>query len=56
MPEFEAVRRRPSLAKVRRAEMAKPGCRSPLNSLGIWIFGPAQLKFGIEEQQRHDLP
>ena len=43
-------------AKVLRAEMAKLKCRSPLNSLGIWMLGPALLKFGNDAQKRHYLP
>jgi acyl-CoA dehydrogenase len=46
----------PAEAKVLRAEMAKLGCRSPLNSFGIWMLGPALLKFGTEEQKKHYLP
>ncbi len=46
----------PAEAKVLRAEMAKLRCRSPLNSFGIWMLGPALLKFGTEEQKRHYLP
>jgi acyl-CoA dehydrogenase len=30
--------------------------RSPLNSFGIWMLGPALLKFGTEEQKVHYLP
>jgi acyl-CoA dehydrogenase len=41
--------------KILRAEMAKLGCRSPLNSFGIWMLGPALLKFGTEEQKVHYL-
>ena len=41
--------------KVLRQEMAKLGCRSPLNSFGIWMLGPALLKFGNEEQKVHYL-
>ncbi len=41
--------------KVLRQEMAKLGCRSPLNSFGIWMLGPALLKFGTEEQKVHYL-
>ncbi len=41
--------------KILRAEMAKLGCRSPLNSFGIWMLGPALLKFGSEEQKVHYL-
>ncbi len=43
-------------AKVLRSEMAKLKCRSPLNSFGIWMLGPALLQFGTEEQKRHYLP
>eukprot|EP01041_Mallomonas_annulata_P033336 gene33336-55942_t len=35
----------PQETKVLRQEMAKLGCRSPLNSFGIWMLGPALLKF-----------
>jgi acyl-CoA dehydrogenase len=45
----------PAEAKVLRQEMAKLGCRSPLNSFGIWMLGPALLKFGTEEQKVHYL-
>jgi acyl-CoA dehydrogenase len=41
--------------KILRGEMAKLGCRSPLNSFGIWMLGPALLKFGTEEQKVHYL-
>ncbi len=37
--------------KIFRQEMAKIGARSPLNSFGIWMLGPALLKFGTEEQK-----
>ncbi|MBW3618462.1 MAG: acyl-CoA dehydrogenase family protein [Proteobacteria bacterium] len=43
-------------AKVLRAEMAKLGCRSPLNSFGIWMLGPALLRYGTEDQKRAYLP
>ncbi len=41
--------------KILRQEMARLGCRSPLNSFGIWMLGPALLKFGSEEQKVHYL-
>jgi acyl-CoA dehydrogenase len=41
--------------KIFRSEMAKLGCRSPLNSFGIWMLGPALLKFGSEAQKVHYL-
>ena len=45
----------PQEAKIFRQEMAKLGCRSPLSSFGIWMLGPALLKFGTEEQKVHYL-
>jgi acyl-CoA dehydrogenase len=45
----------PAETKALRQEMAKLGCRSPLNSFGIWMLGPALLKFGTEEQKVHYL-
>ena len=41
--------------KILRSEMARLGCRSPLMSFGIWMLGPALLKFGTEEQKVHYL-
>jgi acyl-CoA dehydrogenase len=43
-------------AKVLRQEMAALKCRSPLQSFGIWMLGPALLKYGSEEQKREYLP
>ena len=43
-------------AKVLRDEMRKMGCRSPLNSFGIWMLGPALLKYGTHEQKLEHLP
>ena len=42
--------------KIFRQEMARAKARSPLNSFGIWMLGPALLKFGSEEQKLHYLP
>ncbi len=42
-------------AKVWREEMARAGARPPLSSFGIWMLGPALLKFGTEEQKVHYL-
>lgn len=42
--------------KIFREEMAKAGAISPLESFGLWMLGPALLKFGSEEQKRHYLP
>jgi acyl-CoA dehydrogenase len=46
----------PSQAKVLRDEMAALGCRPPLQSFGIWMLGPALLKYGSEAQKREHLP
>jgi acyl-CoA dehydrogenase len=42
-------------AKVLSQEMAALKCRVPLQSFGIWMLGPALLKYGSEEQKRHYL-
>ncbi|WP_209348401.1 acyl-CoA dehydrogenase family protein [Pontixanthobacter sp. CEM42] len=42
-------------AKILRQEMAAINARSPLSSFGIWMLGPALLKFGTEEQKLHYL-
>ena len=41
----------PAEAKVWREELARAGARPPLSSFGIWMLGPALLKFGTEEQK-----
>jgi alkylation response protein AidB-like acyl-CoA dehydrogenase len=43
-------------ARVLAQEMRALGCRPPLNSFGIWMLGPALLKFGTEAQKREHLP
>ena len=43
-------------AKILAAEMRDLGCRSPLSSFGIWMLGPALLKYGSEEQKKKFLP
>jgi len=43
-------------AKVLRQEMQRIGARSPLDSFGIWMLGPALLKYGTEEQKKRFLP
>ncbi|MBD3729525.1 MAG: acyl-CoA dehydrogenase family protein [Sphingomonadales bacterium] len=45
----------PAEAKVLREEMARINARSPLHSFGIWMLGPALLKFGTEQQKLHFL-
>ncbi len=42
-------------AKIWREEMGRIGARAPLSSFGIWMLGPALLKFGTEEQKVHYL-
>ena len=43
-------------AKVLQAEMRRIKARSPLNSFGIWMLGPALLQFGTHEQKLEFLP
>ena len=43
-------------AKILRQEMARINARPPLSSFGIWMLGPALLKFGTEEQKQRMLP
>jgi alkylation response protein AidB-like acyl-CoA dehydrogenase len=43
-------------AKVLREEMRAINARSPLDSFGIWMLGPALLKYGSEEQKKKYLP
>jgi acyl-CoA dehydrogenase len=43
-------------AKVLAQEMRVLGCRPPLLSFGIWMLGPALLKFGTHEQRLEHLP
>lgn len=42
--------------KVLREEMQRIGARSPLESFGISMLGPALLKFGSEDQKKEHLP
>ena len=42
--------------KALKAEMRAIGARSPLESFGIWMLGPALLKYGTHEQKLHFLP
>ncbi len=43
-------------AKVLAAEMRAMNARSPLSSFGIWMLGPALLKYGNEAQKLEHLP
>ena len=42
--------------KVLKEEMARIKARPPLSSFGVWMIGPAILKFGSEELKRQHLP
>jgi len=42
--------------KVFKQEMGRIGARSPLESFGIWMLGPALLHFGTHEQKLEYLP
>ncbi len=42
--------------KILKAEMRSLKCRSPLESFGIWMLGPALLQYGTHEQKAHFLP
>ncbi len=46
----------PEQTKALKQEMTRMKARSPLNSFGIWMLGPALLQFGTEEQKLHYLP
>ncbi|WP_103727679.1 acyl-CoA dehydrogenase family protein [Novosphingobium sp. HII-3] len=46
----------PERAKILREEMSRINARPPLSSFGIWMLGPALLKYGTEEQKRYHLP
>ncbi|MEM9705850.1 MAG: acyl-CoA dehydrogenase family protein [Pseudomonadota bacterium] len=43
-------------AKVLKEEMRRIKARTPLESFGIWMLGPALLKYGTHEQKAHFLP
>lgn len=43
-------------AQVLKEEMERIKARPPLISFGIWMLGPALLKYGTEEQKTHYLP
>jgi alkylation response protein AidB-like acyl-CoA dehydrogenase len=45
-----------SEAAILREEMARIDAHPPLTSLGIWMLGPALLRFGTEEQKQKYLP
>lgn len=46
----------PEEAKILGEEMLALGCRPALTSFGIWMLGPALLKYGTEAQKVQHLP
>lgn len=42
--------------KILMEEMRRINARSPLQSFGIWMLGPALLEFASDEQKKHYLP
>ena len=42
--------------KILKSEMKRINARSPLESFGIWMLGPALLQYGTHEQKMHFLP
>lgn len=46
----------PAEGAILREEMARIEAHAPLTSLGIWMLGPALLRFGSEQQKRQYLP
>ena len=50
--EYGGAGLNPAEAKVLRQEMSRISARPPLSSFGIWMLGPALLKFGTEGQKQ----
>jgi alkylation response protein AidB-like acyl-CoA dehydrogenase len=46
----------PAEARVLQQEMSRIRARQPLFSFGLWMFGPALLEFGNEEQKQRFIP
>ena len=46
----------PAQARVLQQEMSRIKARQPLFSFGLWMFGPALLEFGNEEQKMRFIP
>ncbi len=46
----------PEEAKILQAEMAAIDARSPLDSFGLWMIGPALLEFGSEALKQQHIP
>jgi acyl-CoA dehydrogenase len=43
-------------AQVLEQEMQALGCRPPLYDIGLWMFGPALLEYGSEQQKQEHVP
>ncbi len=54
--EYGGAALAPEQVKVLRREMRALGCRSPLDSFGIWMLGPALLEYGSHAQKLEHLP
>ena len=46
----------PDQAKILEQEMKALGCRPALYDIGLWMFGPALLEYGTEEQKQEHIP
>lgn len=42
--------------KILEQEMRRLNCRKPLYSFGVWMLGPALLRYGSEAQKHHYIP
>jgi acyl-CoA dehydrogenase len=42
--------------QVLEEEMQALGCRPPLYDIGLWMFGPALLEYGSEQQKQEHIP
>ena len=55
-PEYGGAGLSRAEERILRQEMKRIGARLPLSSFGIWMLGPALLKFGSEAQKLKYLP
>jgi|TARA_B110000495_G_C23038680_1_gene621519 acyl-CoA dehydrogenase len=46
----------PEQAKILDQEMKTLGCRPALYDIGLWMFGPALLEYGTDEQKQEHIP
>jgi alkylation response protein AidB-like acyl-CoA dehydrogenase len=54
--EYGGAELSPDEASALAEEMRALNCRMPLASFGLWMLGPALLKFGTQAQKREHLP